>query len=136
MSSVSYLTTVVITALLLPGSGLGQSRDSVQHEHPPFACVEDGLSSGQAFGCQLLARPKFAPLGKTPVFWHLTKFERRNEAESTKRPQDAVIEVDGSFWVTGLGAASDTLARSVRIATIGPSRCRRPPAIRWICSTS
>jgi quercetin dioxygenase-like cupin family protein len=120
------VTSVVKQALSLAAFAVAsatasaQSPNAQRHEAAPFECLDHGLEKGQAFGCQLLARPQFAPFGDTPAFWHLTTFKARRDAEAAKRSSDAVVEVGGQFWVTSLGARADTLTHGLRVASIGP----------------
>jgi quercetin dioxygenase-like cupin family protein len=113
------LSSAVLVAALSTAAS-AQSHDEQRYEPAPFECLENGLAKGQAFGCQLLARPQLAPSGDRPVFWHLTTFSTRRAAESAKRSTDAVVEADGRFWVTSLGPRGDTLAHGSRVASIGP----------------
>jgi quercetin dioxygenase-like cupin family protein len=112
------LLAVFVTAS--PAVAAAQSPPASPREQLAFECLPNSLAKGQTSGCQLLAHPEFARFGDVAVFWHLTRFNTRREAEAAKRPGDTLAEVAGRFWLTSLGRQGDTLTHGLRAAPIGP----------------
>lgn len=100
----------------------------------PFACEEQGLRGGAAFGCQLLARPTVTRFPAGPLFWHLARFASREEAQAAARFTDVVTEVatdaGGETWLHRFGVEADVPRGGSRAALVGPLPLPRASAYR------
>src|SRR4051812_8425484 len=89
------LSRAVIVASVIFSAAVSAQQPATAHDHRLFACRTDDLAKGDSSGCDLVAQPKVAGLGSGPVFWHLTTFASRHDAQAASRPTDAIVETEG-----------------------------------------
>lgn len=97
-----------------------QAHAVPEQDSKPFACLEDGLAHGEAYGCQLLARPTILRHGDDAVFWHLRPFRRQRDAEAIRREGEVLVTAGGRTWLVSFGARSDGRGRGARGISVGP----------------
>jgi quercetin dioxygenase-like cupin family protein len=71
-------------------------------------------------GCWILAHDDVGTLPRSPVFWHLSAFPSRVQAEAAKGPLDTVFGSLGKTWVTSIGDRGAWPSGGEHVAEIGP----------------
>jgi len=114
----NVMSAALIAGIWLEGAALAQHTTAAVATQR-FACENDGLIGGAAFGCQLLVRTTVAALPAGPVFWHLRGFETLADAERARAPQDVIATAGGQAWLFSFGPESQE--RSGRlVGRVGP----------------
>jgi quercetin dioxygenase-like cupin family protein len=118
----------------MPAALSAQETPAVDGARVPFACEDQGLRDGAAFGCQLLARPTVTRFPAGPLFWHLARFASRDEAQAAARFTDIVTEITtdagSETWLHRFGGEGDVPRGGARAALVGPLPLPRASAYR------
>ncbi len=98
---------------------------AAQSQHPIAdagfgVCVPRSQRAGHALGCFIVTDRPQPPLGPAPVFWHVTRFRSRAQAEALRDSAATVIEAFGQVWLMTIGDSARQPGGGVPVATIGP----------------
>lgn len=83
-------------------------------------CIPRSQRAGKDTGCFLITEQEQGPLGKGPVFWHVTRFDSRQEAERVRAARETVIDAFGGYWLMSIGDSSWRPVAGSHVAVIGP----------------
>ena len=75
---------------------------------------------GDQMGCWIFAHEGLGQLPQTPLFWHLSTYATRAEAEAAKGPRGTVIDALGKIWLFTIAEPGWRSPGGVRVAEIGP----------------
>ena len=112
------ILAALIAGIALQGAALPQSATAAGAVQR-FACENDGLLGGAAFGCQLLVRTTIAAFPAGPLFWHLRSFDTLADAERARAPQDVIAAAGGQAWLFSFGPESQARAGRL-VGRVGP----------------
>jgi len=112
------MSAAVIAGIWLQGTALAQHTTAAVGAQR-FACENDGLIGGAAFGCQLLVRTTVSAFPAGPVFWHLRSFQTLSDAERARAPQDLIASTGGQAWLFSFGPESQQRAGRL-VGRVGP----------------
>lgn len=85
-----------------------------------IVCTPVSERAGREFGCFVISHELVGELGKTPVYWHLSKYPTRVAAEAVQEPASAVVESFGSIWLFTIANRGWRPSGGEHIAEIGP----------------
>jgi quercetin dioxygenase-like cupin family protein len=83
-------------------------------------CKPVGERIGDQKGCWILSDEKLGQLPQDPLFWHLTNYSTRAEAEAAKGARGTVIEALQKVWLSTIAEAGGPTPGGMRVAEIGP----------------
>jgi hypothetical protein len=83
-------------------------------------CVPRSQRVGQEVGCFIVTEQAIGPLGPGPVFWHVTRFAFRDQANAERPTTGTVLEAYGGVWLMTIANAEWRSRRGTHVAAIGP----------------
>lgn len=110
-------------------AGLCQSvmpPQAVAAEHGPgsaVVCVPVSQKAERSTGCFIVAERRLGPLGKAPLFWHVTRFALKPEADDAAMragPTSTAVEAYGKGWLLTIADARWRPGAGDEVAVIGP----------------
>jgi quercetin dioxygenase-like cupin family protein len=87
----------------------------------PFGvCVPMSQRAGRDVGCFIITERDVGELRPGSVFWHLTRFATRDEAQAARGENGTVVEAFGQVWLLTIADSSWHERAGTHVATIGP----------------
>jgi hypothetical protein len=83
-------------------------------------CKPAAERAGDQLGCWILTGQEVGRLPQMPMFWHLTKYASRAEAELAKGPRGTVIDALEKIWLSTIAEAGWQPPGGAAVAAIGP----------------
>ena len=83
-------------------------------------CKPASQRVGDQMGCWIFAHEGLGQLPQTPLFWHLSTYATRAEAEAAKGPRGTVIDALEKIWLSTIAEPGWRSPGGVRVAEIGP----------------
>ena len=123
-----FRTTLSINLVLLASSlamtseSQAQASGTTGHQHlNEVACVDVQKDEKRPeFGCFNIGTVKDLQFRQAAVYWHLSTFENRKEAEAAKSSRGLVVEEDGRVWLSEFGARDLASRGGKAVAVVGP----------------
>lgn len=122
------LATIVAAGVALsvcksPESGSGKSQAAASHSPSKHRTTCDDLAPGAArpeLGCFNIARVTGLRFRDSLVYWHLSTYPSRAEAEASRSGTGVVVEEAGKVWLNELGPSDRQPRGGQHVASIGP----------------
>src|SRR5262245_10764081 len=79
-------------------------------------------------GCWIIAVKPIGELPRQPMYWHLSTYPTRAEAEKAAAPRATVVESLGKIWLLTIEPAGWRPSGGQHVAEIGPLPLENPAA--------
>lgn len=128
---------VALSVCRPPEGGRGKAQQAASQ--PPtehrFTC--DDLAPGATrpeFGCFNIARVTGLRFRDSVVYWHLSTYPARAEAEASRTGAGVVVEEAGKVWLNELGPRDRQPRGGQHVASVGPLVLPRAPVYTAVFS--
>lgn len=108
------IATLSMASIMAPPSARAQAPKGFG------VCVPRSQRIGRALGCFIVTERVIGPADSLPLYWHVTQFASREQADAVRPPKGSVFEAFGKAWLMTLGAADMYPGAGTQVAAIGP----------------
>jgi quercetin dioxygenase-like cupin family protein len=128
---------VALSVCRSPESGRGKAQEAASHSPGEHRSTCDDLAPGAArpeLGCFNIARVTGLRFRDSIVYWHLSTYPSRAEAEASRSDAGVVVEEAGKVWLNELGPRNQRPHGGQHVASIGPLLLPRAPVYTAVFS--
>lgn len=117
------VAAVALSVCRSPARGRGMAQEAASQPHSEHRSTCDDVAPGAArpeFGCFNIARITGLRFPDSVVYWQLSTYPSRAEAEASRSAAGVVVEEAGKVWLNELGTRDRRARGGQHVASIGP----------------
>jgi len=132
-----FVAAVSLSVCQSPEPGRGKAPEAASHSPGEHRFTCDDLAPGAArpeLGCFNIARVTGLRFRDSVVYWHLSTYPSRAEAEASRTGAGVVVEEAGKVWLNELGPRNHQPHGGQHVASVGPLVLPRAPVYTAVFS--